>query len=147
MLRSGGKTKGAPGTKAKAICHVPWLLVFPAVSEAGASPSAIEAEALEACRNRQVSYVFIAASCQVSVDCREAVADAEAWMSCLPSQATTLQVCSYLLNSLKHETGFVQVREDAELGVTFHSLCALHRCFQKAIVAAAVDHLHSSVPA
>ena len=26
-----------------------------------------------------------------------------------------------------------EVRDDAELGVTFHSLCALHRCFRKAL--------------
>ena len=25
-----------------------------------------------------------------------------------------------------------EVRDDAELGVSFHSLCALHRCFRKA---------------
>ncbi|CAJ1331634.1 unnamed protein product [Effrenium voratum] len=51
---------------------------------------------------------------EASVDCREAVAEAEAWMSCLPSQ----------------------VLDDAELGSSFESLCALFRCFHKARILA-----------
>eukprot|EP00439_Symbiodinium_sp_Y106_P019034 s1897_g2.t1 len=70
---------------------------------ASASPAAIEAETLE-----------------VHVNCREAIAAAEAWMSCLPSQ----------------------VRDDAELGVSFHSLCALHRCFRKACILSRSIHEH-----
>lgn len=72
-------------------------------ASASASPAAIEAETLE-----------------VQVNCREAVADAEAWMSCLPDQ----------------------VRDDAELGVSFHSLCALHRCFRKACILSRSIHEH-----
>jgi len=70
---------------------------------ASASPAAIEAETLE-----------------VHVNCREAIAAAEAWMSCLPGQ----------------------VRDDAELGVSFHSLCALHRCFRKACILSRSIHEH-----
>ncbi|CAJ1388642.1 unnamed protein product, partial [Effrenium voratum] len=68
-----------------------------ATTAAAADLADIEAETLEA-----------------SVDCREAVAEAEAWMSCLPSQ----------------------VLDDAELGSSFESLCALFRCFHKARILA-----------
>ena len=73
-----------------------WLYGSPPFkASASASPAAIEAETLEAdpiCSGGAMRSPFGFAFCgcalfQVQVNCREAVADAEAWMSCLPDQA------------------------------------------------------------